>query len=61
MPDVYHIGAENLPDSTPLLPIMREFKMASLNVTSLIKHVDELRIILSSNPLDVIFINETKR
>ena len=39
---------------------MREVKVASLNVTSFTKHTDELRIMLSNNPLDVIFINETR-
>ena len=40
--------------------IVREVKVASLNVTSFTKHTDELRIMLSNNPLDVIFINETR-
>lgn len=35
--------------------------MASLNVTSLTKHIDELRILLASNPLDIVSINESRR
>ena len=42
------------------LPTKRGFKMASLNITSLTKHVDELRILIANYPLDVISINETR-
>ena len=42
------------------LPTKRSFKMASLNITSLTKHIDELRILLANCPLDVISINETR-
>ena len=42
------------------LPTKRGFKMASLNITSLTKHIDELRILLANYPLDVISINETR-
>ena len=34
--------------------------MAFLNITSLTKHIDELRILLANYPLDVISINETR-
>ena len=34
--------------------------MASLNITSLTKNSDELRILLANYPLDVISINETR-
>ena len=34
--------------------------MASLNITSLSKHVDELKIFLSTNSVDVLAINETR-
>ena len=34
--------------------------MASLNITSLTKNIDELRILLANYPLDVISINETR-
>ena len=43
------------------MPSKRGFKMASLNVTSLTKHIDELRILLASNPLDIVSINESRR
>jgi exonuclease III len=34
--------------------------MASLNITSLLKHLDELKILLNYNPIDVLAINETR-
>ena len=46
-----------LPNS---LPANRGFKIASLNVKSLIKHIDDLRIFLADNPVDVLAINESK-
>jgi exonuclease III len=40
---------------------MSGFKLASLNVTSLIKHIEELRIsLLANNMIDVLAINETR-
>ena len=35
-------------------------KLASLNITSLPKHIDELRVLLADNPLDVLSSNETR-
>ena len=43
-----------------ILPIGRGFKMASLNINSLLAHIDELRVFMSNNKLDVLAINETK-
>lgn len=43
-----------------MVSIKRGFKLASINVASLIKHIDELRILLVNNPLDILSINETK-
>ena len=34
--------------------------LASPNVTSLLKHIDELRILLANNMIDVLAINETR-
>ena len=34
--------------------------MASLNITSLPKHIDELRVLLDKNPIDVLASNETR-
>ena len=33
------------------------FRMASININSLLKHIDELRVILEKHPLDVLAIN----
>ena len=38
----------------------RGFKMAFLNICSLPKHIDELRILMNNSPLDVIALNETR-
>ena len=38
----------------------RCFKIASINVNSLIKHIDDLRIFLADNPVNVLAINESK-
>lgn len=43
-----------------VLPSQRGFKMASLNINHLLAHIDELRILLASNDIDIIAINETK-
>ena len=45
---------------SPILPSSRGFKLANLNVASLVKHIDELRILLADTPVDVLSINETR-
>ena len=39
---------------------LRGFRIASLNVKSLLKHIEELRFILTNFPLDMLAINESK-
>ena len=34
--------------------------MASLNINSLLAHIDQLRVVMSSSEIDVLSINETK-
>ena len=46
------------PDS--IIPKGHGFKIASLNITSLLKHLDELRILLNYNCIDLLAINETR-
>jgi len=46
--------------SSAFLPSMCGFKLASLNIASLPKHIDELRVLLSNYPLDILSINETR-
>ena len=43
-----------------LMPKCRGFKMTSLNITSLLKHIDELRVFLNDQNIDVLAINETR-
>ena len=47
-------GAIRNPDF--IFPKGRGFKMASLNITSLLKHIDELRIVLDGQPIDILAI-----
>ena len=46
------------PPHTP--PVAPPLKLASLNVTSIIKHIDELRVLLVDHAIDVLAINETR-
>ena len=39
---------------------MKGLKIASLNVNSLTKHIDEIRVLLADNPFDILSINESK-
>lgn len=39
---------------------LKGFKIASLNVNSLLKHIDEIRHVLRSTPFDIFAINESK-
>ncbi len=42
------------------MPNNRGFKIASLNINSLLKHIDELRVCMTKQQLDILAINETK-
>jgi len=42
------------------LPAKRGFKIACLNINSLAKHVDELKVLLAQFSFDILAINETK-
>ena len=46
-------------DSFLFVPSKRGFKIACLNVRSLLAHINELRILLADRPIDVLAINET--
>ena len=48
-----------LSSTNEFIPNNRGFKMACLNITSLSKHIDELRVLLQNNSLDLLAINET--
>ena len=49
-----------LPQRPPPLPHGRGFKIAGLNINSLTKHIDELRILLDDYSIDILSLNETK-
>ena len=42
------------------MPKTRGFRMVMLNVASLVKHLDEIRLILLNKKLDVLAINENR-
>lgn len=39
---------------------LKGFKLGHLNITSLPKHIDELRLQLINQPIDIFSINETR-
>ena len=42
------------------IPCHRGLTMANLNINSLVRHIDELQIFMSSTKIDILCINETK-
>ena len=54
------LKGDSLEDSFSFLPRERGFKLAALNITSLPKHIDELRILLADRSIDILAINETR-
>ncbi len=42
-----------------VIPTSCRFKLAALNVRSLVNHIDELQVLLATSPIDVLAINET--
>ena len=42
------------------MPSQRGFKLASLNINKLSTYINELRIFLAHNEIDILSINETK-
>ena len=48
-----------LDSQKPAIPSSRGFKLASLNIRGLIDHIDELRVLLADNPIDILALNET--
>ena len=55
-----HAVNSSLSNASSFLPAKRGFKMACLNIYSLVKHIDELRVLLSEFSVDILAINETK-
>ena len=42
-----------------VLKSLKGFRIGHLNITSLVKHVDELRIYMEDKPFDILSINES--
>ena len=58
-----NVGESNvnsLSCSVDKIPFQRGMVMASLNINSLLAHIDELRIFINSTKVDILCINETK-
>ena len=55
-----HIDLVDSINLSDFLPSGRGFKITSLNINSLVKHIDELRILLDDRSIDILSINETK-
>ena len=55
-----NIAKNDVLEDSFLLPNKRGLEIANLNIISLPKHIDELRILLSDRCLDVLTINETR-
>ena len=53
-------NTEESHEPTSVLPSQRGFKLASLNINKLITPIDQLRILLAHNEIDILSINETK-
>lgn len=47
-------------NGSPAVNDLQGFVMAHLNIASLPKHIDELRLQLTKKPLDILSINETR-
>ena len=46
--------------SKAIYPKLKGFRIAHLNITSLTKHIEELRIFISENSFEILCINETR-
>ena len=52
--------AAQLNDQTKIYPNFKGFTIGQLNITSLIKHIEELRIFINKTSFDLVCINETR-
>ena len=53
-------GTENDDHSLHAIAKSKGLKIASLNVNSLLKHIDEIRVLLEKYTFDILAINESK-
>ena len=55
-----HMSNHSVREPSSSLPPRRGFKLASLNINKLTTHIDELRILLAYNEIDILSVSETK-
>ncbi len=55
-----HKHQNNQGNSLNILNNLKGLKIASLNINSIAKHIDELRTLMESKPIDILSINESK-
>ena len=55
-----HKHQNNQGNSLNILNNLKGLKIASLNINSITKHIDELRTLMESKPIDILVINESK-
>lgn len=61
IPDLRNRDFKKIVESrSPTVNDLQGFVMAHLNIASLPKHIDELRLQLTKKPLDILSINETR-
>ena len=53
-------GAVSTDNQSKLYPKLKGFSIAQLNITSLTKHIDKLRILITEMNFDILCINETR-
>ena len=54
------IAGNVLSSNRNVLKSLKGFRIGHLNITSLVKHVDELRIYMEDKPFDILSINESR-
>ena len=54
------IAGNVLSSNRNVLKSLKGFRIGHLNINSLVKHVDELRIYMEDKPFDILSINESR-
>ena len=52
--------SDNTLNPAEVLKTLKGFRVGHLNITSLVKHVDELRVYMRDEPFDILSINESR-
>jgi cellulose biosynthesis protein BcsQ len=59
-PDISPQISDNILNPAEVLKTLKGFRVGHLNITSLVKHVDELRVYMRDEPFDILSINESR-